>query len=239
MWSDTWAAFYPENAMPNALFPVFLDLAGRRCLLIGGERCAVEKGNALLASGAHVTVVAPRLATPLQEQMQAGRLRWLAEHFREEHMERVWFVVSTLSDEAKNRRIHAEANRRRLFLNVVDQPAFCTFHWPASLHRPPVNVAFSTGGTSPALAGYLRRKMETLLPEHITELAHWLAAWRTTIAPLLPDLTARGRLWRTLFDQGVAERFLSGDKTGADTMIHDALYRLDGSQGRMRDNERP
>lgn len=209
--------------MSETLFPVFLQLSNRPCLLIGGEGCAVEKGEALLAAGGCLTVVAPRLAVTLKDHAQAGRLTWFPETFQESHMEHTWFVVSTLRNVVENRRIFEAANRRCLFLNVVDQPEFCTFHWPATIHRPPVTVAFSTGGKSPALSGYLRRTMEGLLPENMGTLAHWLAAWRHSVSPLLPDLESRGRFWRTLFDRGLAECFLSGDKDGAETMIRDAL----------------
>lgn len=209
--------------MAEVFFPIFLKLSKRPCLLIGGEGCAVEKGRQLLASGASLTIVAPRLALTLQAYAQAGRVTWLAETFQEKHMENVWFVVSTLQNTLTNRRIFAEANRRCLFLNVVDQPEFCSFHWPASIHRPPVSVAFATGGNSPALSGYLRRTMERLLPENIGDFSHWLADWRKQVSPLLADLEAKGHFWRTLFDQGLAERYLSGDKAGAEKMIRDAL----------------
>lgn len=209
--------------MPETFFPAFLRLSGRSCLLIGGEGVAVEKGEALLAAGAVLTVVAPRLAAALGKHIESGRLTWYQETFQARHMDHMWCVVSTLEDPMENRRIHAEADRRHLFLNVVDQPEFCTFYWPATLHRPPVSVACSTGGKSPALSGYLRRRMESLLPENMGAFAEWLVMWRRHVSPRLPDLEARGRFWRTLFDQGMAERFLSGDEAGAELMIRHQL----------------
>ncbi|MBF0582641.1 MAG: bifunctional precorrin-2 dehydrogenase/sirohydrochlorin ferrochelatase [Magnetococcales bacterium] len=209
--------------MPEPFFPLFLQLTDRPCLLIGGGATAVEKGNRLLAAGARLTVVAPRLVAELQLQVEAGRISWLSERFRETHLEGIWFAVSTLTDAVQNSRIYAEANRRRLFLNVVDQPDYCSCHWPATLERPPVTVAFSTRGESPALASYLRRTMAKVLPETLGELAHWLSAWRQRVQPVLPDLATRGQFWRALFDQGVAEQFLSGDVAGADALIQQAL----------------
>lgn len=209
--------------MAEPFFPLFLQLSRRACLLIGGGESAVEKGLRLLAAGASLTVVAPRLAPELQRRVETGEMRWLPETFRESHLEAVWFVVSTLRDKAENHRIYLETNRRHIFLNVVDQPDYCSCHWPAILERPPVTVAFSTRGESPALASYLRRTLEKVLPEHLGELAHWLSQWRQQVQPLLPDLAARGQFWRRLFDQGMADRFLSGDVTGAETMIRQAM----------------
>lgn len=211
--------------MPEPFFPLFLQLTNRPCLLIGGGASAVEKCNRLLSAGARLTVVAPHLTTELHNQAEAGQLLWLPEPFREAHLEGIWFAVSTLQNNTENSRIYAEANRRRLFLNVVDQPDFCTCHWPAVLERPPVTVAFSTRGESPALASYLRRTMDHVLPDSLGELAHWLSAWRQRVQTFLPDLAARGQFWRTLFDQGIAERFLYGDSAGAEAMIQDALAR--------------
>ncbi len=209
--------------MPEPLFPLFLQLSNRPCLLIGGGKGAVEKGNRLLVAGASLTVVAPRLETALQSQVDAGKMTWRPEKFRAEHLDDIWFAVSTLKEAEVNRHIHAEANRRCLFLNVVDQPDFCTCHWPAILERPPVTIAFSTGGASPALASYLRRRMERVLPDAVGDLAHWLSRWRPRVQSMLPDLASRGRFWHTLFDRGMAERFLSGDVAGAESMIQRAM----------------
>ena len=209
--------------MSQPLFPVFLQLSNRPCLLIGGDESAVEKVEQLLAAGANLTIVAPQLAKKLKAYAEDKQLVWLQTIFQKKHMEGMWLAVSTLKDTDINRHIHAEANSRDLFLNVVDQPEFCTFQWPATLHRPPVTVAFSTGGESPALSGYLRRNMEKFLPEEMEALAHWLSVWRQQVSLRIPSLEARGRFWRTLLDQGITEHFLSGDKAGADRMIHHAL----------------
>lgn len=209
--------------MADSFFPVFLKLSKRRCLMIGGEGCAVEKAETLLEAGAVLTVVAPRLAAGLKKAAAAGQLTWLAEPFQEKQMDNQWFVISTLQKREENHRIYAEAERRSLFLNVVDQPEYCTFHWPAILQRPPVTVAMATGGKSPALSGYLRRKIEGIVPEQIGTLAEWLSVWRQDVSPQLPNLETKGRFWRNLLDQGLAERFLSGDQQGAETMIRNAL----------------
>ena len=218
--------------MPEAFFPLFLQLSHRPCLLIGGGESAVEKTNRLLAVGAQLTVVAPHLVAALQTQATAGKLLWLPELFRESHLDNIWFAVSTLKDKTVNHRIYTEANQRRLFLNVVDQPDFCTCHWPAVLERPPVTVAFSTRGESPALASYLRRTMARVLPAHLGKLARWLSHWRQQLQPVLPaKLETRGQFWRALLDQGMAERFLAGDEAGAEAMIHKAIHAYSQEEG--------
>ncbi|MBF0371133.1 MAG: bifunctional precorrin-2 dehydrogenase/sirohydrochlorin ferrochelatase [Magnetococcales bacterium] len=208
---------------PVELFPIFLNLTDKSCLVVGGGEAARPKVLALLETGAKLTVVSPKLDPVLAQKAAEGQFFWIPELFQLHHLDDMWFVVSTLEEVAVNTRIHQEAERRGLFLNVVDQPQFCSALWPARLTRQPVTLAFSTGGSSPALAGYLRRKLEKLLPENFGELALWLGRWREKINPELPDLAARGRFWRTLLDQGLGERFLEGDQPGAEGMIRKSL----------------
>lgn len=210
--------------MTTPLFPAFLQLNNRPCLLVGGEKDeSVEKGQILLQAGATLTVVSPRLAPKLQQLFKEGRLIWLQETIQSHHLDGVWFVLSTSDNEEENQFLYSETNRRTIFLNVVDKPDFCSCQWPAIIHQPPVMVAFSTLGTSPALAAYLRRQIQSLIPENIGIFANWLSVWRKKVSPKLPNLETKGRFWRALFDQGIAERFLSGDKSGAETMVHQAL----------------
>ncbi|MBF0176035.1 MAG: bifunctional precorrin-2 dehydrogenase/sirohydrochlorin ferrochelatase [Magnetococcales bacterium] len=199
--------------------PVFLDLRGRSCLVLGGEGEAVGKVEALLRAGARVLLLAERVDPVLVAQMDSGRLICSQESFRPDHLNDVWFVLSTLQDSDVNAILQVEAERRRIFVNVVDHRRYCSALWPAVIHRPPVTVAFSTGGASPALAGYLRRKIAAALPEKMGALATWLSGWRGMISVRFPELTARGNFWRRVLDDGVVERYLAGDIHGAEKMI--------------------
>ncbi|MBF0127194.1 MAG: bifunctional precorrin-2 dehydrogenase/sirohydrochlorin ferrochelatase [Magnetococcales bacterium] len=206
--------------MDGNLLPLFLRLQDRACLLVGGEGEAHPKGAALLRAGARLTIVAPELEGYLLREAQAGRASWRAEPFEPAHLDGMWLAVSALGDVVVNARLYAAAEERRVLLNVVDQPRYCTFVWPALVERPPVTVAIGTGGHAPALAGYLRRRIDAWLPAQVGALAESLAAWRR----LVPGgLASRARFWRDLLDRGLAERFLDGDEKGAAAMVQDAL----------------
>lgn len=212
------------TAVPDhPLFPAFLRLSGQPCLLVGGDAVALGRAEALLKVGARLTVVAREPVPEIVALAGQGRLVWLDEPFRPEQLDGVWLAVSALADRAVNARIHAEAQARRVPLNVVDQPDFCSFYWPALVERTPVVVAFSTGGSSPVLAGYLRQRLEAWLHPETGRLAAWLAGWRQRVAPRLPDLAARGRFWRRLLERGLAERYLAGEVEAAEGMIREAL----------------
>ncbi|MBF0629181.1 MAG: bifunctional precorrin-2 dehydrogenase/sirohydrochlorin ferrochelatase [Magnetococcales bacterium] len=200
--------------------PLFLRLSDRPCLLVGSEGEASRKGLALLNAGARLTIVAPRLDDPLAAAVRAGRATWDDQAFVPSHLDGMWLAVSASPDPVLNARIHAAAIERRVWLNVVDQPRFCTVIWPAVVERAPVTVAITTGGTAPALAGYLRRRIEAWLPARLGALAGKLSVWRQEVPG---GLAARGRFWRDLLERGVAERFLDGDETGAEAMVRAAL----------------
>lgn len=206
--------------MDESLWPIFIRLQGRAVLLLGGDGEAGRKGMALLSAGARLTIVAPALEGELLGEVLAGRAIWKRETFQPAHLEGMWLVVSVLVDATLNARLYAAAQESGVWLNVVDQPQFCTFIWPAVVERPPVLLAISTGGTSPALAGYLRRRLEVWLPVGIGPLAKRLSVWRESLAG---DLPMRARFWRELLEQGVAERFLDGDEAGATDMVQAAL----------------
>lgn len=179
---------------PEPLFPAFLKLAGRRVLLVGGGPVALAKARSLGDAGAVVTVVAPEVVPELRAQVVDVRLR----AFAPEDLEGVWFVVAAAPAEV-NRQVQAAAEARCLFVNAVDDPAAATAYAAAVIRRGPVTVAFSTGGSAPALAGLIREGLESLLPE---EIERWSdvarearAAWK---AEALPMSARRPRLLQAL-----------------------------------------
>ncbi|MBF0164602.1 MAG: bifunctional precorrin-2 dehydrogenase/sirohydrochlorin ferrochelatase [Magnetococcales bacterium] len=208
------------RVMAENLFPLFLRLSDRPCLLIGGQGEATRKGETLLAAGARLRILAEILDPPLAEAVRIGRAEWLRGGFEATMLDGVWLVVSDAPDEALNARLYAACQERGIWLNVVDQPDFCTVIWPAVVERSPVTVAITTAGRSPALAGYLRRRIASVLPERLGALAERLAAWRREVPG---GLAARGAFWKRLLDGGVAERFLDGDEAGAERMVREAL----------------
>ncbi|MBF0153305.1 MAG: bifunctional precorrin-2 dehydrogenase/sirohydrochlorin ferrochelatase [Magnetococcales bacterium] len=205
--------------------PLFLDLRHRACLVLGGEGEAVTKVEALLLAGAHVLLLAQRIAPELAARAEEGQLHWSQERFCPQHLDGIWFILSTLNDPVLNETVMAEAQRRQIFMNVVDQRPYCSALWPAVIRRDPVMVAFSTGGTSPALAGYLRRQIAGSLPREMGTLATWLGGWRKQVANLFPNLEERGCFWQKLLAGGVVNRFIEGDVSGAEEMIHQELHR--------------
>lgn len=135
-------------------------------LLVGGGPVAVAKHAALLAAGARVTVVAPLIADDLRVAGTTCRER----AFQDSDLDDVWFVVAA-APAPVNRAVYAAAERRRLFVNAVDDPAAASAYAAATIRRGDVTIAVSTGGDAPALAGLVREGLEAVLPE---DLAVWV-----------------------------------------------------------------
>lgn len=145
---------------PASLFPAFLKIAGRLCLVVGAGRVGEEKIKGLLDAGADVHVVAPRASGRVQAWAREGRIRWEARKFRDSDLSRAFLVVAATSSPDLHARIYKEARRNRVFCNVVDDPEHCDFYYGSVVRRGALQIAISSGGNSPALAQRLRNKLE-------------------------------------------------------------------------------
>jgi siroheme synthase-like protein len=151
-----------------------IDLTGRRVLVVGGGRVALEKAAGLLGSGADVTVVAPEIIPELAV-LDATLVR---REYRTEDLDGHFLVVAATSTTSVNRRVFRDAEARAQLCNVVDVPELCSFILPAVHRQDPIAVAVSTGGASPALAQRLRDEIAAVVrPEH-AELADRLRELR-------------------------------------------------------------
>jgi precorrin-2 dehydrogenase/sirohydrochlorin ferrochelatase len=142
------------------LFPAFLKLAGRRCLVVGAGRVGEEKIGGLLRAGADVVVVAPRATERVRSWAGAERIRWEARKFRAADLRGAFVVVAATSSAELHEKIFQLARRRGALCNVVDDPARCDFYYGSVMKRGSLQIAISTGGLSPALAQRLRKQFE-------------------------------------------------------------------------------
>ena len=147
------------------LYPVFLKLDGLRVVIVGGGNVAAGKLDGLLAAGAQVTVVAPRIVDAIRD-----RTRVIEAEFEPAHLDGARWVVAAATPEV-NRAVAAAAGERGVFVNAVDDPAVATAYLGGVIRRGAVEIAISTGGTAPALAGLLREALAAVLPE---DLERWV-----------------------------------------------------------------
>jgi precorrin-2 dehydrogenase/sirohydrochlorin ferrochelatase len=148
-------------------YPIFLRVAGRPCLVIGGGRVAEQKVKALLDAGARVTVVSPDMTPALAELAAAGVLTYHQHGYASDDLRGFFLAYAATSDDALHVRIARDAEAMGVLLNVVDHPPLGDFIAPAVMTRGDLIIATSTGGASPALAKRIRRDLEdTFGPEY-------------------------------------------------------------------------
>jgi precorrin-2 dehydrogenase / sirohydrochlorin ferrochelatase len=155
-----------------SLFPMFLKLEGRPCLVVGAGKIGESKIRSLLIARAPVHVVAPWVTPAVASWQRAGVLTWEAREFEPKDLDSIFLVIAATSSIDVNDLVYREASRRQILCNVVDDPERCDFYYPAVVRRGALQVAISTEGNSPALAQKLRRDFEAQLP---SVYAGWIA----------------------------------------------------------------
>ena len=165
------------------LLPLFLTLAGRQVVLVGGGRVAAAKLQQLLATGAQVRVVAP----VVRDEIDASGVPIERRPFHPSDLDAAWLVVAAATP-AVNREVAHAAAERRIFINAVDDPANATAFLSGVVRREGVTLAISTSGEAPALAGLLREALDAVLPgdlaEWVDEARRQRAVWRRDGVPI-------------------------------------------------------
>jgi len=196
-----------------ALFPMFVKLSGRRCLVAGGSAIAEGKISGLLACGANVVVVAPEVTDKIDDWSRNGCLTWHAREFRPADLEKTFLVVAATGAESVNESVFREAEASGILCNVVDEPERCHFYYPAVVRRGPLQIAISTAGQSPALASRLRRELEEQFGPEYEAWLQQLGAIRKHVFAQRSDPRRRVRILQRLASRGAFARFLRAKKT--------------------------
>src|SRR5690242_9862615 len=147
------------------LLPIFLNLAGRSVVLVGGGRVAAGKLQQLLAAGARVRIVAPEIGAATVEVVRKGapRVEIVPRAFVPSDLDGAWLVVAAATP-AVNRDVAAAAEQRHMFVNAVDDPENASAFLSGVVRRDGVTIAISTSGDAPGLTSLLREALDALLP---------------------------------------------------------------------------
>lgn len=175
---------------PVHLFPAFLKIAGRPCLVVGAGRIAEEKIRGLLEAGAKVRVIAPTATAGVQAWAREGKVRWQQRKFRPADLADVFLVVAATSSPEVHERIFQHARRGKVLCNVVDDPERCDFYYGSVVRRGALQIAISSGGQSPALSQRLRKLLEK---QFGPEYERWLEELGETRARLFSRAIDPGR----------------------------------------------
>jgi uroporphyrin-III C-methyltransferase/precorrin-2 dehydrogenase/sirohydrochlorin ferrochelatase len=203
--------------------PIYLNIRGQPCLVVGGGDVATRKVELLLRAQASVTVVAPELCPALTELKNTGKLIHLAATFRDDLVSGQRVLIAATDDAVVNRAVADAAQRQNIPVNVVDKPELCTFIMPAIIDRSPVIVAVSSGGASPVLARLLRARLESLVPASYGRLATLVSAFRDKVKSRFAPGADRRVFWERVLQGSVAELVYAGRDTEARAALEKQL----------------
>ena len=199
-------------------YPVNLVLDGRSCLVVGGGKVALRKVQGLLDCGGRVTVVAPSIDPELRAR---PGVTLLERAWRPDDLDGMWLVIAATDDSAVNAAVYAEGERRGVWVNGADDPANCSFTLPSVVRRGDLQVTVSTGGRSPALATWLRRRLEGEIGPEYAVLLDLLAAERDGLKAT--GRSTEGLDWQSALDSDMLGLIRNGDLAHARKRLQTCL----------------
>lgn len=186
-----------------ALFPLFVDLKEKHCLVVGGGAVALRKARSLVESGARVAAVAPSFVSGWEET----GVRLVHRPFAPGDLRGAALVVAATDDVALNRAVADACRDAHVPVNAANAPEACTFFFPALVRRGPLTVGVSTDGTSPAAAAYVRKTIDQALPgDWFGEVLDYLGSVRDDVKQRVPANHLRAEVYHALFDACMERR---------------------------------
>jgi precorrin-2 dehydrogenase/sirohydrochlorin ferrochelatase len=202
-----------------AYIPIFLDVTGRDCVVVGGGEVAARKVESLLEAGARVTVVSPHLSPPMASLASNGSVIHIARDYRRGDIRGCVLAYAATDDPKLHRELAAEARALGIPVNVVDVPELCTFIAPAVMKRGALQIAISTGGASPAFAARLRRELEDRFGTEYARTLEVLRAARHRLHADEIDPAERTRRLKDLANSALSEAIAAGDVAAIERIL--------------------
>ena len=208
-------------------YPISLEMSNRPCLVIGGGAVAQRKAEALLAVGALVTVISPKLTEQLSSWVGEGKIHHVAREYEDGDLDGYEIVFVATDSNDVNQTVAEEGRGRRVWVNAADDPANCDFILPSVLRRGDLTVAVGTGGKSPALAKAIREDLEEYIPEDYSLLTRVTGEVRRELRErsLVPSADA----WRNTLNNEFRHLIREGREHEARDYLRDRLYPASGN----------
>jgi len=170
-----------------AKYPIFLEVGGRRVVVVGGGLVALRKAEALLDAGARLVVVAKQVCGEMSRLCAEHPVEWVRARYAKDYLGPAALVIAATNDAAVNRRIYEDCQELEILCNVVDQPHLCDFFVPAVVKRGDLQVAVGTEGYCPAYASHLRKKLEQVVTDEHGRFLAELERLRRRLARAMPN----------------------------------------------------
>jgi len=204
-------------------YPIFLKLAGRKCLVVGGGSVAERKVQALARCGADIYIVSPQLSPGLKQMSDTGRIHHRAGFYHVTDLKDAFLVISATDDDEANSAVAADCAAQNIAVNVVDDPERCSFVVPSVVHRGDFKLAISTGGNSPHLARIIRQELECTYGPQFADFIDFLGRVRKQVLQTVSDPERRREILNHLVDSDTLDMLKQGDLERAKERVEKCL----------------
>lgn len=213
----------PFATAGNMFYPVYLNLKGKRVVVIGGGEVAERKVESLLGTEGLIVVISPKVTPRLASLVDENRIDLQLRPYTPGDCAGAALVLSATDDPAVSRAVFQDATAIGALINTADQPALCDFIMPAVVRRGDIVIAISTGGTSPGLAARLRQKISKIIGPEYEQLAGLLSQARPEIRRRLPDERERKALHYRILDSDIMTCLKNNDTAGAERLLREII----------------
>jgi len=193
-----------------SFYPVFIELEGKKVVVVGGGGVACRKVQTLLECGARIHLAGRALTPELREMVKKEEIHFLGQEFKDEYLNNAFMVIAATDDKELNHRVSACARERGVLVNAVDQPPDCDFIVPSILKRGDLQIAISTSGKSPALARRIRKGLERQFGEEYGTFLTMMGRLRKEILSLGLPQEENSRLFQKIVDADLLKNFSEG-----------------------------
>ena len=190
--------------------PIFAQLKGRSCLVVGGGSVAERKVAQLLLAGARVTVLSKEMTERLKELRGEGKIKYEVGPFSRADLAENWLVIAATDNPSANKEVAEAAEAERRLCNVVDDPALCSFIMPAIVDRDPITVAIGSNGQSPVISRWVKGIIESVLPARLGALGRLVGRWRGPVRRAIEGTEQRRRFWEHMIAGPIPEQIFAG-----------------------------
>lgn len=209
-------------------FPFYMDIAGKRGVILGGGKVAARKIRKLLPFGPRLVCISPVIGEEILCMAKEGEgVELCRRKAREADLEGAFFVIAATDEKDVNGWAAELCRRKGILINAVDDRKNCTFLFPALICDGPVTVGISTGGNSPAAAAYLRKKLGEAIPEGMGETTEQLGRLRETVLNRLCGQSDRETCLKELFAYCEEKEFQAGQEE-LEVQLEELLEKCEG-----------
>jgi len=193
-----------------AFYPLYVDIEGKKCVVVGGGDVAERKVDSLVESGADVEVVSPEFTPGLLRLAGEGRIKVIHRGYMTGDLKDAMLVIVATDNNELNREVHREAVENNIPVNVVDVPELCTFIVPSTVRRGDLIISISTSGSCPALAKNIRKQLQRVFGDEYARYCELLRDFRADLAEKYDSPEERKRALNRLIDSDVLELIREG-----------------------------